>query len=379
MFIERAYKCLNKTNENLCGDRILVSETPAAFLAVLSDGLGSGVKANILATITTKVAMTMLEKGASLDEVVNTLGRTLPVCKVRQLAYSTFTIIQINHDGQVYIAEFDNPATRYIQAGNLISLTTKSRSIGSFLVKETSFKANVNDMLVAVSDGVIHAGIGKRLDFGWTEEKLGHYLKKLAKMELNANQVCDKVLNVACELSEGRLNDDASILALRLRTKKTCTVAVGSPEHVIDDPVFAKKLMQENQKRVICGGTTAQLVAREIGEQLDVEMDRINPNDPVPPTGKIAGIDLVTEGLLTLSKTVKYLQQKEVPEFSNGASRLSNLLKRCDKIHLLVGRAINPAHQNPDLPLELSIKPQLVNELADVLRALGKQVSVEYF
>ncbi len=379
MIVEKAFSSLHKAGEELCGDRVLLSETPTSIIAVLSDGLGSGVKANILATITTRVAMTMLENGAKIDEVVSTLARTLPVCKVRKLAYSTFTIIQVHSNGTIYVAEFDNPTICFFREGRRMPLKTHERVIGSLVVQEASWQGKENDMLVAVSDGVVHAGIGEKLDFGWTHNKLETYLQTLATRDLSAVNVCEKISNIVERISQGVLGDDSTVLTIKLRKKRSVTVAVGPPVNMDDDRKFTQKLLCENQTRVICGGTTATLIARELGTDVIVDLNSISEHDEVPPTGAIEGISLVTEGILTLSTVLQYFKANHFPQVNNGAVRLGKTLQESDEINFLVGRAINAAHQNPDLPVHLSLKQQLIQEFAKVLQDLGKKVTVEYY
>ena len=174
---------LNKHGEELCGDNVVIARRPDSVIMVLSDGLGSGVKANILATLTTKIAATMLEMGASLEEVVETVGHSLPVCQVRDLAYSTFTILQIFSDGRVYLAEFDNPAVFYLHRGELTEIPKTERYIGDKKVKEARFQAEIGDFLVAISDGVVHAGIGGVLNLGWQWSNVARFLEKTVGRE----------------------------------------------------------------------------------------------------------------------------------------------------------------------------------------------------
>ena len=115
LFVDAAWDSLHHYGEELCGDKVEIVRTEEYFLMVLADGLGSGVKANILATLTSKIIATMLSDGATLDEAVETMASTLPVCSERGIAYSTFTIIKVERNGNIYLAEFDNPSAVFFQ------------------------------------------------------------------------------------------------------------------------------------------------------------------------------------------------------------------------------------------------------------------------
>ena len=126
---------LNKKGEELCGDKVEVARLGESIIVVLSDGLGSGVKANILASLTSKIIISMLREGAEIDEVVETIASTLPVCKERNVAYSTFTILQINGDGDAYVVEFDNPGIVILRKGQTVELRKTARQIAGKTIK----------------------------------------------------------------------------------------------------------------------------------------------------------------------------------------------------------------------------------------------------
>jgi hypothetical protein len=376
--IETGWRSLNKYGEELCGDNIEITRTGDAVVAVLADGLGSGVKANILSKMTAKIIATMLEKGANLQEVVETVTETLPICQKRNLAYSTFTIVHVKEDGETYIVEFDNPSVFYLQDGVIRQTEAREIEICGKRIKESRFVMKPNDALIIVSDGVIHAGIGQILNLGWQWEHVAAYLERIGKTDVDAES-CSQWLVSACEqLYAGKPGDDTTVLTVKLRYPRTLTVALGPPLNPADDPELVKTVMAETGKRVICGGTTSTIFSRTLGREVTVDLDGMDPF--VPPTGRMNGVELVTEGIITISKTLEYLKkyrtEADLPLAVNGACRLARLLLESDKIRFVVGKAVNPAHQNPDLPLDATLKMQIVNEIYEMLKTRGKQVAV---
>ncbi|HBF39340.1 MAG TPA: serine/threonine protein phosphatase [Firmicutes bacterium] len=380
MFIDTGWSSLPKFGEELCGDNVEVVKTDDSVVAVLADGLGSGVKANILSKMTVKIIATMLEKGATLEEVVETIGDTLPICQIRHVAYSTFTIIQAKKNGEIYIVEFDNPSTFFLHGGQVAAVPFRETEIFGKKIKETRFQAAMGDILVAVSDGIIHAGIGGVLNLGWQWENVADYLQRMPKPILNAKSVSKRLLSVSDELYAGHPGDDATVMVLQIRDPRTVTIAVGPPKSKEDDQILIEKLQAENGKKVICGGTTGTIVARYFQQEISVDIREMDSE--VPPIGVLPGIDLVTEGIITLSKTLEYLEKShlsgDIPAKHNGAADLTKILLESDEIRFLVGRAINPAHQNPDLPLNLGLKLQVVTEISNILAQIGKQVTIQY-
>ncbi|NLW59874.1 MAG: SpoIIE family protein phosphatase [Firmicutes bacterium] len=381
IYIDTEWASLAKSGEELCGDHVEVVRTPEAVVAVLADGLGSGVKANILATLTAKIIATMVKNGATLEETIETVFNTLPVCQKRNLAYSTFTVIQIDRDGQGYVAEFDNPPLFFLRAGKLFPLPWSEREIAGRKIRESRFQVVPGDVLVTVSDGVIHAGIGGVLNLGWRWEEVSAYIEKLVNLHPDA-QTLSKWLITACgQLYASRPGDDTTALVLKIRTPRTLTVAVGPPQNKDDDAKVAQIIREETGSKVICGGTTGSIIAREWGSDIKVDLKDLDPE--IPPYGRLRGVDLVTEGIITLSKTLEALKNEETRKKytgrKNAVSLLSQIFLESDSIKFIVGKALNPAHQNPDLPLNLALKMQVVKEIAETLEDKGKKVEMLYF
>lgn len=387
LYIDTSFESLNKHKEELCGDKVEIIRNENSVVVVLADGLGSGVKANILATLTAKIIGTMVANGSSVDEAVETIANTLPVCRDRGIAYSTFSILQIFNSGEGYLVEFDNPSIFRFRKGKLFQTDAAVRVISGKSIKESRFAVTPDDIFIMVSDGVIHAGIGQTLNLGWQWDNISEYLQRSYKAEISAKSITKLLLSVCDNLYAHEPGDDTTVVTVNIRKSVKLNVMVGPPIDAGLDKDIISAFIALQGKKVVCGGTTSQIVARELGKAIKTNFDYYNPS--VPPTAEIDGIDLATEGVLTLRKALDHLKACEASDSTmqdflelnkkDGASRLAKiLLEGSTNIHFIVGRAINPAHQNPGFPLNLSLKLKLVEEIVIYLKKLGKQVSMEY-
>ncbi len=384
-FIDINYKSINKFGEELCGDKVEFINSDEGCIIVLSDGLGSGVKANILATMTTKIAVTMLKNGVTIDETIETILNTLPECKVRKLAYSTFTIIKIDKENNAYIIEYDNPPYFYYSHKRSIPIEKIERKIGSKKVYESYIKLELGDTLCVVSDGAIHAGIGQMLNLGWAWDEINDYLKNLIDVSSASNLINGNFIGVCNNLYNDKPGDDTTILTVKLRKPEFVDVFIGPPSDKSLDSFLVEKMKEPNNRKIICGGTTALIAERELGRTLEVDMDSIA--DDIPPIAYMEGFDLVTEGVLTLGKTLENIKRFNQSSYENtintngydGCTLLTRFLtEQSTNINLYVGKAVNPAHQNPNFPAGFNIKQKIIDDLIKELKIAGKEVMVTY-
>ncbi len=386
--VEISYKSLNKHNEELCGDKVEILKTNDSDILILTDGMGSGVKANILATLTAKILGTMLVNGATLDDCVETIALTLPVCKVRQVAYSTFSILQIYHTGEAYLVEFDNPSCICLRDGNIMNLSYEERIIRDKSIREYRFHVRIGDYFILLSDGVIHAGVGKILNFGWDWINVAEYAKSSLKTSFTANRMANTLSKACDDLYMQSPGDDTTIAVAKVINKKLVHLMTGPPIEKEDDSKMVQEFLSGEATRVVCGGTTANIVSRVTGQKIVTSLDYIDPK--IPPIAHIKGIDLTTEGVLTLSRTLSMLKQyatgdvdenffTELDGKNGGAMVAKELIENCTDLHMYVGKAINVAHQNPDLPFDLSIRMNLVKQIQEVVTKMGKDVIVTYY
>lgn len=389
--VDVAYKSLNKFSEVLCGDKVEILQTKDSNIMILADGMGSGVKANILATLTSKILGTMFLNGATLEECVETIVQTLPICQVRQVAYATFSILQVFHNGEAYLVEFDNPSCIFIRGGKLMPIPQNIREVEGKKINEYRFKVQKGDALILMSDGTIHAGVGQLLNFGWLWEDIAQYAVKQYALTISAMRLATAICHACDELYQYRPGDDTTVACMRIINAKPVHLMTGPARDQADDEKMVRDFMggDETTKRIVCGGTSATIVSRVLKRPLDVSMDYVDPD--IPPIAYMKGIELVTEGVLTLNRVIqllkRYVKNETVSEDffleldkPNGASMVAKMLiEDCTELHLYVGKAINSAYQNPGLPFDLGIRQNLVEQLKHVVEEMGKPVTVTYF
>lgn len=379
LYAEVAVAQLAKTGEELCGDKVEISRTDRATTVVLSDGLGSGVKANILATLTTKIASSLLRREVPLPEVVNTIAQTLPVCRERKIAYSTLHIVKILPSGEVRIVEFDCPPSFLLRGGKVVSIPTHEKLIAGKIIHEGSLELQEDDVVVAVSDGVVHAGIGGLLKLGWNWQGIAGELAAPGMARNDAEIIAGRLLSCCNGYYMGRPGDDSTVVVVKIRRPRQLTLLTGPPANRDMDELVVKRFIRSPGRRVIAGGTTANIVGRVTGRPVRVELTYDDPE--VPPVASIEGIDLTTEGVLTLTAATARLARPQALrglERRDGATMLARLLLEADNIEVLAGTAVNPAHQNPNFPSQINIKGQVLGQLREKLEALGKQVTIEW-
>lgn len=378
---------VNKHGEQLCGDHIdIIEQNENSTVIVLADGMGSGVKASILSTLTSKIISTMIAEGLSIEDCVSTIAATLPVCSVRKVAYSTFTIIRLIDNEEAEIIQYDNPHVILIRDGQNYELPETVMNIGGKTIYKSRIKLKENDVFIAMSDGCIHAGVGLALNFGWERQNIIEYIETLYDVGFTAKTLATILLDECVRLYGGKPGDDTTACVVRIRKRKPMNLLFGPPSNRDDCRKMMSLFFSKEGKHIICGGTTSTIAAEFLGKPLVPKLDFDDPS--IPPIAEIEGVDLVTEGVITINKVLTYAKDYLENNESytqwgykrDGASLISRLLfEEATDINFFVGRAMNPAHQNPDLPINFSIKMQLVSELSECLKKMGKRIKVSYF
>jgi hypothetical protein len=401
------YVKVNKHGEQLCGDHVeiwdsmketLISRDSEAdvqkspldrcqMVAVLADGLGSGVKASILSTLTAKIISTMMANSLTVEDCVATIAATLPTCRIRNIAYSTFTIIRITGNLEAELIQYDNPLIVLLRKGKNYNYPMTAETIDEKTIYKTRIKLREDDTFIAMSDGTIHAGVGRSLNFGWQRDDIIRFVEGIYEPGYTAKTLSSIVLNKCYALYGGEPGDDTTICTIKIRPRQPINLMLGPPASPADVPKMMSLFFSKEGKHIVCGGTTATLAAEFLHKPMNMGFPVYEAPD-IPPTAKIEGVDLATEGVITIHRVLEYAQDYLGLNDSyvqwnggrDGASQIARLLfEEATDINFYVGKAANPAHQNPGLPITFNIKMRLIAELAECLKKMGKQIKVSYF
>lgn len=381
--LESGITSLFKHDEPICGDFQITLRHGGAVTSVLSDGLGSGVKANILATLTAKILSTMVNGAMPIASCISTMAQTLPVCSVRHLAYATFTLLQVTEEREAYLVQFDNPAAILVRDGKVIDYDKAHKLICGKDIFESRFTLEPGDMLVMMSDGVTSSGLGKTTSEGWGLEGVKSFVQSWYSPEVSAKRMSNLIVQACRDLALGQTDDDTTALVFRLRERCAVNLIVGPPERKEDDERVLHHFFSLAGKHIVCGGTTAKTVSHYLDRPIRVEED--TADDGIPAVSSIKGVDLVTEGFLTLTRVTELAREyntlgRLIPDYSrgkDGASRLAQLLfEEASDIHFFVGQAVNPAHNRNELGLDLKAKLEMVESLAGELEKMGKEIKI---
>lgn len=381
------YKSINHYGEQLCGDHVdIIEKNDGSTIIVLADGLGSGVKASILSTLTSKIISTMMAADLPLEECVSAIAAALPICSVRGVAYSTFTMIHIINNETAEIIQFDNPPVILIRNEQNYDYPKTEMNIDGKKIYKSIIKLQENDIFVAMSDGCPHAGIGTAYNFGWEHSDIAKFMEMLSPVGYTAKTLSTMLVDECNKLYGDHPGDDATACVVRIRKRSPMNLMFGPPSNRDDCDRMMSLFFSKGGKHIICGGTTSSIAAKFLRKPLKASINFVESD--VPPIAEIEGVDLVTEGVITINKVLEYAKDylKDNESYQDwsfkrdGASLICRLLfEEATDINFYVGRAVNPAHQNPDLPINFNIKMNLVEELSKCLKLMGKRIKVSYF
>ncbi len=378
-FIDVGYATMNHDGEELCGDRVQVISSGEDRILVLADGMGSGVKANILSTMTARILTTMIAEGATMTECVETIMEALPVCREREMNYCTFTMVYISPDGSGVIYEYDNPQAILCQGGKCRDFESEQLEIAGKTVGRAEFHLEEGDSIVVMSDGVLFAGPNQTMNYDWQRPQIMRYLERTLKPDMSATAGAAVLASACMDLYCGHPGDDTTVAVITL--KKPCSVSlmIGPPADRTRENAHVRHFLDVGDLHVVCGGTTGEIVADYLGKEIFLLPNTGFRN--VPPYSVVEGLELVTEGALTISY-LKELSERHLNPYAlgvkryngnNGAEKLAKLLfERATEITFFIGKTVNIAHAGTKA--DSGKKRKAVEELCRNLRKMGKNV-----
>ncbi|MFO8235658.1 MAG: SpoIIE family protein phosphatase [Bacteroidales bacterium] len=387
--IEVGIKQKSHEEERICGDVFLSEKIKEEnrLILVLSDGLGHGVKANVLATLTATMAINFTKEHKDVQTIAEIIMNTLPEDNKRRISYATFTIIDVDYNGDTTILEYDNPQTIILRGEKIFrpewkSITLQSDRHKGKKLKTCHIKPQKEDRIIFSSDGIIQSGLGTdKYPFGWGQENFQDFVKRLVKNnpDLSASKLAHKAINVAYKNDGYFAKDDSSCGVIYFREPRKLLLCSGPPFENEKDKELARKVKNFEGRKIISGATTADIIARELNLEIEDSFEFEDPD--LPPVSYMHNIDLVTEGILTLSKVAEMLNEynSNYPLKKGPADQIVKQLVESDEIHFIIGTRINEAHQDPNLPVELEIRRTVVKRIAQTLEnKFLKEVSLKY-
>ncbi len=363
--------------ERICGDVFLSQKIPeeGRTIVVLSDGMGHGVKANMLATLTATMALNFTREHKDVEKIAEIIMNTLPVCSDRKISYATFTVLDIEDNGLTRILEFDNPHALIFRGDQLLEpewnciIMTSQKNAGREILT-CSYRARKEDRIVLCTDGVVQSGMGyTAYPFGWDRDKLADHVRDLIVRdpEISARKLGTRIVNVAVQNDKFKPQDDTSCATVYFREPRKLLICTGPPFEKDKDAELAGMVRDFPGRKILCGATTADIIARELDKKI---IDSLEFTDPeLPPVSHMEGIDLITEGILTLGKVSVLLEkyQENLNLTKGPADEIIKMILQSDEVHFIIGTRINIAHQDPSLPVELEIRRTVVKRIARIL------------
>lgn len=388
-YVDIDYQQKNHNRERICGDvfltRFLKEEN--RLIIALSDGMGHGVKAHVLATLTATMAVNFTEEHKAPARTAEIIMNTLPECSERKMCYSTFTILDIDLYGEITIVEYDNPVCFATRGKEVLDLNWEKLPLEGDknkgkIIRVCHFKPSVGTRIIFCSDGISQAGLGTdKFPFGWGEDNMQRFVSDLIARNSNVNsrEIATKLINTAYRLDNFKAKDDCSCGVVSFVSPRNLLICTGPPYEKANDNMLATEVKNFQGRKIIMGATTGDIIARELNLTVQDKFDFFETE--LPPVAYMDGIDLLTEGVLTLNK-IEELLQVYTPAYQPGqgaADQIIKMIRESDFIHFIIGTRVNVAHQDPTLPIELEIRRTIVRRVVKLIEnKMLKEVKTTY-
>lgn len=388
-FIEVDCQQRNHENERICGDVFLSGKIKEEnrIILVLSDGMGHGVKASVLATLTATMALNFTKEHREPEKTAEIIMKTLPECSERKMNYSTFTIIEVDYEGKTSILEYDNPECLVIRDKKILELDRKKITLEGECnsrkhLHVTSFQALKDDRLIFTSDGVAQSGLGTpQFPFGWGNDNVARFAIDMTKrnVHISARDLANRIINLAHRNDGFQAKDDTSCGIVYFREPRELLICSGPPYEKSKDKEMADKVREFQGKKIVMGATTGDILSRELNLKIEDGQDFVDSE--LPPISTMEGIDLYTEGILTISKVERILKNySNRTVLGHGpADLVVKLFLECDEIQFLVGTRINLAHQDPAAGMDVEIRRTVIRRVSQLLeQKFLKKIKIMY-
>ena len=377
-FIDVEFSQRSKHRQSICGDVFLSRKIKeeGRVLSVLSDGLGSGVKASVLANLTASMALTFASTTSNTQSWARSIMASLPVCEIRKLSYSTFTLIDLDEHGQLNFIEYGNPPIILFRGSEEVPLERAEMHLDSLqgerVISYGHCSLKIGDRILCMSDGISQSGMGTtRMPFGWTTEAAAAWARMIIQQQpdISSRRLARALLDQSVANDCGNPRDDTTCALIHYRVPRQLLIATGPPFLAQRDTELARAVQNFPAKKIICGGTTANIISRILRRPITVDIN--HPDTGLPPPARMQGVDLITEGGITLAHVVKLLEadcpRDQLP--NNPAGEVLKLMMASDIIHFIVGTRINEAHQDPFTPQELDLRRNIIQRIIWLLES----------
>jgi len=368
----------SKKDTDPCGDTVWFKRTIYHTTIICADGIRSGVRAYIASQMNVARIAQLLESGMSLQEAFLSIVKSMSQWRDYTMPFTAFIVARILNDGTTTIFNYEMPSPILVIRNRASVLQSEPVLIDTGVASSAHCRLLEGDGLVLMSDGITQSGMETNYPNGWGSEGAQKYMSQQLTHGLSMFQSARKAFHQA-KLNDGEFNgDDRTMLFAQSHAGKIVEVLTGPPLDENKDEEFVNRFWEAEGVKVICGATTADIVARYKFSQLRVEQNPVTLS--TPPRYFIDGVDLVTEGAVTLNQVHNLLEEEDLDRDSDmsAAVDLAKILKSGDRIVFTVGQSLNPA--NKDIVFRkqgILQRNKIIPMIAAKLERMGKLVSIE--
>jgi len=369
----------NKKNHAICGDYCICERTPQGTIYIVCDGIGSGVYANISAINCASRILEMYQNGMSIRTASEMVAAGMHRARKEDIPFSAFSVAVILPDGEFTAYSYEAPSPIIMQDEQATVLSPRFYTAGFEIIAEVYGLLHFGDSLLLFSDGVSQAGLGHGYGNGIGSEGVSDFINRNYKPNESVKELPDRILEMCKSMSGDNFEDDTTLALIHCREAEELTLLTGPPSRQALDSVYVADFMEMPGRKIVTGSTTTDIVAREL--QKEVETLSLGKAFGQLPEYHIDGIDLVTEGAITLNQ-VNNIMDEPVEQLSGNSvvERYCCMLHEADVIHIMVGKAANTAHEDLIFKkIGVHLRKATLEQIIAKLKRKGKLVIERYY